>query len=280
MTLPITYTEVIQNYLTKLHKTLPREALSFKNIFGRFEIIALEDLIFSGTTWLEEFWKITNLPVNIQCLFQEGDLVLKDQTLAILSGPLKDIALYEDFYLTPLQKLSGLSSLAHCYFEKAQNKGRQICYHQVTPSPFSELYKRALDHGGVIASREADNHGVTLSRSFIESLENPNEALQRIAHQTPVHIQINSPEEIKGLPLSHIHSLVLYRFSWDDLKALRPHIPQQLSIEVAGDFSVEEFNHYLQLPYQKFNPLQLQLSSPMAPLKIRRSLRQEDQNDL
>ena len=259
-----------QNLVEKYFKDLTDPPLLLQKIewtkkYARFALISQEDIILSGQEIFERSLRFLDIDTKITWHIQSGDLALKNQVIASISGQLISILTVQDIALHFLAHLSGVATLARCYSNLSNNCTFQS--HQINYSDMNELENKALQDGQVNPVRQNQQNFFYFLEAHQSMSKNFNELFIETKNNSgkPVFLEVQTPEFFQANPELQGNHCILSGWTIEQLTQLDPAHRQ---LEICGYYSLEDIMELLKLGFTRFSIHGLKTSAPTASLQL------------
>ena len=238
------------------------------------KIIAKQSGIFFGKDILEHL--CTKLSLKFSCN-TDGSHFQRSESVATLSGQLKNILLAERSLLNFLQHLCGIASLTKTFVDALQDPNIVVCDTRKTTPGLRYLEKAAVVAGGGHNHRLNLSDMVLIKENHIDgvgSLEILQKKLIEFKQKYPkIAIQIEARDliELKALPIKHCDFILLDNFSLPDLDQAIQYL-NDISflgqIEVSGNINLNTIKNYKNKAIHRISIGALTHSAPIIDLSL------------
>lgn len=217
------------------------ESLAVKPKQGEAILKAKSDLVLSGSTAFEQTLLFLEPNVKIKWLFEEGDLVYKDQTICSIEGDLIQILKAERVALNFLGLLSGIATLTRRYVKAVEGTHCKILDTRKTTPLFRELEKRAVVHGGGQNHRFNLSDAILIKDNHISLMGGITEAVTRTRQHTdlPIEVEASNLDQVKEAVGLRVDRILLDNMNNDLLKEARAMIPEFVKTEASGNMNLD-----------------------------------------
>lgn len=217
------------------------ESLAVKPKIGEAILKAKQDLVLSGSTAFEQTLLLLEPNLKIKWLFEEGDLVYKDQTICSIEGDLIQILKAERVALNFLGLLSGIATLTRKYVKAVEGTRCKILDTRKTTPLFRELEKRAVVHGGGMNHRFNLSDAILIKDNHITLMGGITEAVTRTRQHTnlPIEVEASTIEQVKEAVGLRVDRILLDNMNNETLKEARQLVPDFVKTEASGNMNLE-----------------------------------------
>ncbi len=200
------------------------DSLNLPKYIKTARILAKEDLCISGSEFiLNSIPKELNLCIT--SFFKDGDIVYKEQCIALLEGPWKSLLLVERPLLNWIGHLSGIATQTWRFSQKVRKTKCRILDTPKTTPFYHSLEKKAVRDGGGLNHKSNLSSSMMLKENHLNLYEfNFKKAIKNCLKKNPdLHLTV------EALNLSHVeliiktnaHRIILNNFSNEEIsKAL------------------------------------------------------------
>lgn len=201
-----------------------------------FIVQSLQNGLFFGLEFLEDFLKSENSPSQILPYFQDGDCIFKDQK--VLRIHLKDPKVQKEELLSMISYLSGVYTLVSCWTER--NFDFSIMANSTPGFDFSDWEEKAILKAG----------------AFISPL--------------PQKVLI-SPEEVQPFLDTPGNSLILSdsEMSHEEIEGILKSLPSFIKVSLQGSFFPEDLEKFRAYHLDSVYPSSLQGHFPCLEMKLK-----------
>jgi nicotinate-nucleotide pyrophosphorylase (carboxylating) len=217
------------------------ESLALPPKIGRARLVAKQDLFLSGTGAFEQTMLLLEPNLKLKWHFDEGDSVLKGQSLCTLFGDLLQILKAERVALNFLMKLSGISTLTNQFVEKIKGTSTKILDTRKTTPGYRELEKKAVVHGGGQNHRLNLSDAILIKDNHISVMGGITAAVKRVRanSQLPLEVEAATYDQVLECVDLGVHRILLDNMNNEQLKRACDVIPDSIQAEASGNMSLE-----------------------------------------
>lgn len=246
------------------------ESLAVKPKQGEAILKAKSDLVLSGSIAFEQTVLFLEPNVKIKWLFEEGDLVYKDQTICSIEGDLIQILKAERVALNFLGLLSGIATLTRKYVTAVAGTRCKILDTRKTTPLFRELEKRAVVHGGGQNHRFNLSDAILIKDNHISLMGGITQAVSRTRQHTdlPIEIEASTLEQVKEAVDLRVNRILLDNMNNETLKEALKLIPDFVKTEASGNMTLDRVGSVAALGVDFISVGALTHSAPCADVSL------------
>ncbi len=258
-----------------LKEDLPRgdittEALGIDTQNGRAKLIAKEDLVLSGSEIFTQVAHALDPKLEIQWLFKNGDLVLKQQTMATIRGDMLALLKAERVGLNFLGRLSGIATLTRCFVEKTEGTQTKILDTRKTTPLLRSLEKQAVVHGRGSNHRMNLSDAILIKENHIQVAGSIRNAVEKIRKnmEMPIEVECQNLEEVKQAVELRVQRILLDNMDLQTMKKCLEVIPAQIETEASGNMTLDRIRDVAKLGVKYISVGALTHSAPCADISL------------
>ncbi|MCW2748642.1 MAG: hypothetical protein JWP10_1784 [Nocardioidaceae bacterium] len=209
------------------------------------DLVAREPGVFSGGEVFAAAFTMLDPDVKVTIGTADGDLFLRGDVLASVSGSARSILQSERVALNLVQRMSGIATLTMTYVALvADTKARLVDTRKTTPG-LRALERHAVRSGGGHNHRYSlsdavmakDNHLAVVRDNLGEALQ---QARRDLPHTTHIEVEVDRLEQLDEVLASGVvDTIMLDNFTLDDLRAGVAHIGDRAIVEASGNVNLE-----------------------------------------
>ncbi|HSQ40783.1 MAG TPA: carboxylating nicotinate-nucleotide diphosphorylase [Fibrobacteraceae bacterium] len=166
-------------------------------------LIAKQDGVLAGLPVIALVYQELKVPMDIQFLKQDGEIVSKGDHIATLTGTTRALLTGERILLNFLQQLSGVASIAATYMEALRPGKTMVLDTRKTLPGFRRLQKYAVRAGGGANHRMGLHDMVLVKDNHIAAAGGVLPALDAVRRQNDrgvrVEIEVESLDQLRSL---------------------------------------------------------------------------------
>lgn len=258
-----------------LKEDLPRgdittEALGIATQIGRAKLVAKEDLVLSGSEVFTQVAHSLDPKLEIQWLFKNGDLVLKQQTLATVRGDMLALLKAERVALNFLGRLSGVATLTRCFVEKTEGTDTKILDTRKTTPLLRTLEKQAVVHGRGANHRMNLSDAILIKENHIQVAGSIRGAVEKIRKnlQQPIEVECQTLDDVKEAVELRVQRILLDNMDLQTMKNCLEIIPAQIETEASGNMTLDRIRDVAKLGVKYISVGALTHSAPCADISL------------
>jgi nicotinate-nucleotide pyrophosphorylase (carboxylating) len=246
------------------------DSLLLKDRSGRAQLIAKEDLVLSGSLLFEKVFLTVNKNIEFHWLKRDSELVLKNQKIVNIKGPLADILKAERVALNFLGKMAGIATLTRCFVDQLIGLQTQILDTRKTTPLFRQWERMAVQHGGGKNHRLNLSDRVLIKENHIQAAGGITKAIELVRAQAHNWIQVEtrSLDDVKTAVAAKVNSILLDNMSNEQLVTALKIIPSLIETEASGNMNLERIRSVAETGVQYISVGMLTHSAPTADVSL------------
>ncbi|CAN5246042.1 carboxylating nicotinate-nucleotide diphosphorylase [soil metagenome] len=227
------------------HGDITSQALVPATASATADLVAREPGVFSGGEVFAAAFTMLDPDVKVTIGTADGELFLKGDVLASVSGPARSILQSERVALNLVQRMSGIATLTMSYVALvADTKARLVDTRKTTPG-LRAIERHAVRSGGGHNHRYSlsdavmakDNHLAVIRDHLTEALQ---QARRDLPHTTHIEVEVDRLEQLDEVLASGVvDTIMLDNFTLEDLRAGVAHIGDRAIVEASGNVNLE-----------------------------------------
>ena len=209
------------------------------NLEARAIIRARDEGVLAGLIFALSTFSHIDPDFDFEILAQDGDVLDKDQDIAIVSGPARALLTAERVALNFMTHMSGIATLTRHYVLAVQGTDAKICDTRKTLPGLRTIEKYAVRAGGGFNHRHGLDDAVLIKDNHIAisgNIENAlNYARDNTGHMVKIEIEVDNLKQLEEV-LNHggADVVMMDNFSIDDLKAAVGMVDGKMVTEASG----------------------------------------------
>lgn len=258
-----------------LKEDMPRgdittESLGLMPQLGRAQLKAKEDLTLSGALPFEQTMLMLEPGAHIKWHFEEGDQILKNQTICSIEGDLLQILKAERVALNFLGHLTGIATMTNRFVKAVAGTKTKILDTRKTTPLLREFEKKAVIHGGGLNHRLNLSAAILLKDNHITVMGGIESALKRVKENSnlPIEIEVKNLDEVRQAITHNPHRLLLDNMTNDALKEALKIIPQTIETEASGNMTLDRVRSVAEIGVNYISVGALTHSAPCADVSL------------
>ncbi|MBU3110371.1 carboxylating nicotinate-nucleotide diphosphorylase [Clostridium lacusfryxellense] len=206
------------------------------------DLFAKEDGVIAGLLVFERVFKILG-DVNIEFFKRDGDIVIKGECIAKLSGNTKHILIGERTALNYLQRMSGIATLTKTYLDKLVGTGVKILDTRKTTPNMRIFEKYAVKIGGGCNHRYNLSDGVLIKENHISAAGGIKEAVniirKNVSFVKKIEVEVESLEQINEALEAGVDIIMLDNMDSKTMIKAVEIINKKALIEASGNITLD-----------------------------------------
>lgn len=249
---------------------LTTDSLGVNEKRGRARLVAKEDLVLSGQELFERVMKRLEPDVEIKWIFNDGDFILKRQTVATLYGNLVQVLKAERIALNFLGRFSGIATLTRCFVKQVEHTRCQILDTRKTLPLYRSLEKAAVRHGGGTNHRMNLSDAVLIKDNHQAMVGGLKQAVQRIRDftQAPIEVEVRNLNEVDEAVKLGVQRILLDNMDDATLAEAVKRIPSTIQTEASGNMTLDRVKTVAEIGVDFISVGALTHSAPCADLSL------------
>lgn len=225
------------------------ESLAMKPKMGEAILKAKEDLVLSGANAFEETMMFLEPQAKIKWLFNEGDLIYKNQNICSIEADLLQILKAERVALNFIGRLSGIATLTRRFVKEVEGTSTRILDTRKTTPLLRDLEKRAVQHGGGSNHRFNLSDAVLIKDNHISLMGGIKNAVTRLRQNCdlPLEVEASTLDQVLECVNLNVNRILLDNMSNETLKEALTLIPKTIQTEASGNMSVNRVRSVAEL---------------------------------
>lgn len=203
-------------------------------------VLTREDTVLCGRAWFDEVFRQLDPSVKVEWFAAEGERVLADTKLCVITGPARPILSGERSALNFLQFLSAVASCAAEYAEAVAHTNAKILDTRKTIPGLRLAQKYAVTVGGASNHRVGLYDAILIKENHIVAAGTIAKAVAAARAQNPgviCEVEVENLAEAEAGMRAEADRLLLDNFTHTQLKEavkLRNEIAPMISLEASG----------------------------------------------
>ncbi|MFP4660647.1 MAG: carboxylating nicotinate-nucleotide diphosphorylase [Halanaerobiales bacterium] len=210
---------------------------------GHGLIMAKEEGIVAGLAVSEKVFYQVSDEIVFEYLVTDGDKVEKDQHLAEIRGPVREILKAERIALNFLQRLSGIATRTSRYVEAVSNYPVKIVDTRKTTPTLRVLEKYAVRVGGGYNHRMGLYDAVMIKDNHILASGGISSAINRVrkqlAHTTKIEIEVENIDGVREALSAGADIIMLDNMETSEMALAVDIIDKKAIVEASGGITLE-----------------------------------------
>ncbi|MEN3045411.1 MAG: carboxylating nicotinate-nucleotide diphosphorylase [Candidatus Hydrothermales bacterium] len=241
--------ELIKTIKMALKEDIGKKDLTSELIFkdhekARFSLISKNEGILCGTEVFNLVFKVLDKNTSIKWFKNEGDIIYRNEKVAVLEGKIRKILMGERVALNFLSHLSGISTQVYKLKSKAGNL--IIKDTRKTIPLIRKLQKYAHFVGGGVNHRMTLSDGIMIKDNHkkLRGLEEILNIIKKKKLEEKVILEVENLEEFKLALKYNIKYVMLDNMSIEDIKKAVEMGKDKVFTEASGNINFENIEKY------------------------------------
>lgn len=251
---------------------LTTDSLGTRSRKGRAGLLAKDDLILSGSLLFELAFLKMDEQAKFHWFFKDGDSVLAEQKICVISGNLVQFLKAERVALNILSRLSGIATKTATYVQLSKGKNFEVLDTRKTLPCWRIWEKKAVKDGGGSNHRMNLSESLLIKENHIVLAGGVKEAIQRIQVRTkrkhPITVEVRNLREVKAALSFRIKRLLLDNMSDQQIEKALTIIPPSVEVEVSGNMNLKRIKNISHLNIDYISVGAITHSAPSANLTL------------
>ena len=234
--------------------TIPAEA------HGTARLVSRQEGVMSGIAVFEAAFAAQNPDVTVHADIKDGERFEPRQTLATVSGPVRDLLTAERIALNFTQRMCGIATMTDAFVEAAAGArelsgyvaprtyvGTRIVDTRKTTPGLRPFEKYAVTCGGGHNHRYGlsdavmvkDNHVAALAEQGIDMAGAIRHIREQVGHTTHIEVEVDRLEQIDAALAGGADTIMLDNFSLEDTRRGVERIDGHAIVEASGNMTLE-----------------------------------------
>jgi nicotinate-nucleotide pyrophosphorylase (carboxylating) len=262
---------IAQAYAEDLpHGDVTTEQLGLREQLGDARLVAKEDLVLAGRDVFTRCIAFRDADIELKWQFNDGDLVLKQQTVCWLKGNLLRLLTAERVALNFLGRLSGIATLTRCFVQETRGTKCKILDTRKTTPLLRSLEKAAVRAGGGHNHRQSLSDAILIKENHIRAAHGLSQAVRAIRTNTraPIEVECLSLQDVEEAMKENVQRILLDNMTNEEMTKARALIPATIEVEASGNMTLERIREVAALGVDFISVGALTHSAPCADLSL------------
>ena len=184
-------------------------------------LLSRQTAVIAGRSWFDEVFQQLDDRITIDWHVHEGELVMADQALCDLHGPVRALLTGERAALNFLQTLSGTATTVRQYVERIEGTGAQVLDTRKTLPGLRLAQKYAVSCGGGTNHRIGLYDMVLIKENHIAAAGSISGAVRmarRLSPDLDIEVEVETLEQLDQALAAGVERVLLDNMSIDQLK--------------------------------------------------------------
>ena len=220
-----------------------------ENIKVSAVILTREDMTLSGQAWANEVFNQIDPKIKIEWMFNDGDTIKKNKTLAIINGKRNSIVMAERCVLNFLQTLSSTATQTRRYVDAVNGTKCKILDTRKTIPGLRLAQKYAVSCGGGKNHRFGLFDAILLKENHITNSSSINELvkIERIKYPNIlIEVEVETIKQLKEAIKSGADRILLDNFNQEMLQEacrINSLSKNSTELEASGNITIENIKN-------------------------------------
>jgi len=220
-----------------------------ENIKVSAVILTREDMTLSGQAWANEVFNQIDPKIKIEWMFNDGDTIKKNKTLAIINGKRNSIVMAERCVLNFLQTLSSTATQTRRYVDAVNGTKCKILDTRKTIPGLRLAQKYAVSCGGGKNHRFGLFDAILLKENHITNSSSINELVKigRIKYPNIlIEVEVETIKQLKEAIKSGADRILLDNFNQEMLQEacrINSLLKNSTELEASGNITIENIKN-------------------------------------
>ena len=220
-----------------------------ENIKVSAVILTREDMTLSGKAWANEVFNQIDPKIKIEWMFNDGDTIKKNKTLAIINGKRNSIVMAERCVLNFLQTLSSTATQTRRYVDAVNGTKCKILDTRKTIPGLRLAQKYAVSCGGGKNHRFGLFDAILLKENHITNSSSINELVKigRIKYPNIlIEVEVETIKQLKEAIKSGADRILLDNFNQEMLQEacrINSLSKNSTELEASGNITIENIKN-------------------------------------
>lgn len=205
-----------------------------------------EDGVLCGSQVFKTVFEILDPSINVEFYKNDGNLLLKNETVAQITGPARPILTGERLALNYIQRMSGIATETKRYQDAISPYRAKIVDTRKTTPNFRIFEKYAVQTGGASLHRFnlcdcamlKDNH-IKLAGSIAKAVE---KLRKNMSFTHKIEVECDTFEQVKEAIEAEVEIIMLDNMTFDEMKKCVKYISKRAIVEASGNVKLNTVN--------------------------------------
>ncbi|HSH84306.1 MAG TPA: carboxylating nicotinate-nucleotide diphosphorylase [Guyparkeria sp.] len=209
---------------------------------ARAHIVSREPAVLSGVAWADASFRRISPAVRIEWAAADGDELLPEQALCLISGPARPMLTAERVALNFLQTLSATATITRRFVTAVEGTGAQILDTRKTLPGLRYAQKKAVANGGGMNHRMGLYDMILIKENHIQAAGSITKAVRAAAvvgRDLPLEVEVETLEQLEEALAAGVQRVLLDNFSLEQLREAVVLNAGHAKLESSGNVSLE-----------------------------------------
>lgn len=208
---------------------------------ARARILSRDPAILSGVDWADAAFRRVSPAVRLEWMVGDGDRLVPEQGLCLLSGPARALLTAERVALNFLQTLSATATITRRFVDAIEGTGAQILDTRKTLPGLRYAQKKAVVDGGGANHRMGLYDMVMIKENHIRAAGSIGQAVRAagvVARDRPLEVEVESLEQLEEALAAGVKRVLLDNFTLEQLREAVRATAGRARLESSGNVSL------------------------------------------
>ncbi|MCI8299230.1 MAG: carboxylating nicotinate-nucleotide diphosphorylase [Lachnospiraceae bacterium] len=240
---------------------------------GEAQLICKQDGVLAGLFVFQRVFELLDQDIQVEFFFTDGDQVKKGTLLGTVRGDIRAILSGERTALNYLQRMSGIATYTSAIAELLKgSKVKLLDTRKTTPN--NRIFEKyAVKTGGGCNHRYNLSDGVLLKDNHIGAAGGVKSAVQMAKDYAPfvrkIEIECETVEMVREAVEAGADIIMLDNMNVDQMQRAIACIDGRAEIEISGNVTRENIEHYISLGVDYISSGALTHSAPIMDISLK-----------
>lgn len=208
---------------------------------ARARILSRDPAILSGVDWADAAFRRVSPAVRLEWMVGDGDRLVPEQGLCLLSGPARALLTAERVALNFLQTLSATATITRRFVDAIEGTGAQILDTRKTLPGLRYAQKKAVVDGGGANHRMGLYDMVMIKENHIRAAGSIGQAVRAagvVARDRPLEVEVETLEQLEEALAAGVKRVLLDNFTLEQLREAVRATAGRARLESSGNVSL------------------------------------------
>ncbi|MBB3867584.1 carboxylating nicotinate-nucleotide diphosphorylase [Parageobacillus toebii NBRC 107807] len=209
---------------------------------------AKEDGVLAGTDIITIGYRLLHPGIDVTLYKRDGEQVKKEETIAVVSGPVIPLLTGERVILNLLQRMSGIATLTHQAVMILNSSHTRICDTRKTTPGLRMLEKYAVVCGGGYNHRFGLYDGVMIKDNHIAFCGSITKAVRavraKLGHMVKIEVETETKEQVLEAVEAGADVIMFDNRTPEEVREFVSLVPKPIVTEASGGITLENLAAY------------------------------------
>ena len=219
------------------------DAIIDSKVMGKASVIAREELVLAGLPVFKMVFLELSSEFEFEYYFNEGDVVPKDRSVGLITGPFSLLLKGERTALNFLQRMSGIATVTRQYAEKVKSFKARVLDTRKTAPGLRWLDKYAVRVGGGVNHRFGLFDGILIKDNHIAAVGSITRAVtlarQNAPHTVKVEVEVEDLAGVKEALQAGADAILLDNMAPGEIREAVVLANNKAVLEASGGINLE-----------------------------------------